>query len=393
MPAKNTNPAFNQLTGKIVARILSLSFVRFISTQISMKKIQLLLVLCAFVMYTNAQEKNLTIIGRVIDSASKAPLTGASAFCPNTTYGGISNSEGLFFLRLPPGGYDLVVSYTGYEKRLFRVSNTQLSSDTLLVELPKQEKSMEEVAVVGSNEVPDGWVKYGKFFLDNFIGNTPNTPNTKLQNPEVLRFFYTKKRNRLKVTAKEDLLIYNYALGYAIRYQLDSFNYDYNTNISQFTGYPLFTEIDTTNDVRTQFIKNRARTYLGSRMHFMRSFYNSVVTEEGFIVEQLNEDPKKGIIISDLYNPEQYAADSGDVVVGWKGRYRVSYKRVFPDKKFLEEFKLPADMRYQITALSVSDGFVIERNGYFYEQYDIINTGYWAWKKLAETLPYDYVYQ
>jgi len=252
---------------------------------------------------------------------------------------------------------------------------------------------MEEVAVVASNEVPDGWAKYGKFFLDNFIGNSPNAPQTKLQNPEALRFFFAKKRNKLKVTSKEDLLIYNYALGYTIRYQLDSFNYDYNTNISQFTGYPLFTEMDTTTEARGQFIKNRARTYLGSRLHFMRALYNSAVSEEGFIVEQLNDNPKKGVIITDLYNNEQYASDSGDIILGWKGKYRVSYKSVLPNKKFLEDFKLPSDTRYQITVLDILDGFVIERNGYFYEQYEVINTGYWAWKKIAETLPYDYVYQ
>lgn len=358
-----------------------------------MKKKIFSFLLVFIALYAHAQEKNISVIGKVTDSASKAPLVGASAFCPNTTYGSVSNNDGLFFLRLPAGGYDLVISYTGYEKKLYRISNNQSAADTLFIELIKQEKSMEEVAVVASNEVADGWAKYGKFFLDNFIGNSPNAGQTKLQNPEALRFFYTKKRNRLKVTTKEDLLIYNYSLGYSIRYQLDSFNYDYNTNISQFTGYPLFREIDTTIEARTQFIKNRARTYLGSRMHFMRSFYNSAVTEEGFIVEQLNDDPKKGTIISDLYNPEQYASDSGDVIVGWKGRYRVSYKSVLPDKKFLEDFKLPAATRYQITVLDVLDGFVIERNGYFYEQYDIINTGYWAWKKIAEALPYDYVYQ
>ncbi|MBL0134409.1 MAG: hypothetical protein IPP79_10610 [Chitinophagaceae bacterium] len=39
----------------------------------------------------------------------------------------------------------------------------------------------------------------------------------------------------MKVTSKEDLIVYNYALGYSIRYQLDSFSYDYSSNISQFT--------------------------------------------------------------------------------------------------------------------------------------------------------------
>ena len=40
--------------------------------------------------------------------------------------------------------------------------------------------------------------------------------------------------------AKEEIVIMNQALGYKIRYQLDSFVNDYNTHISSYTGYPLF---------------------------------------------------------------------------------------------------------------------------------------------------------
>lgn len=342
-----------------------------------------------------AKAQQFTILGKVLDSASKTPLVGASAFCPNTTYGSVSNAEGLFYLKLPAGGYDLVISYTGYERKVVRISDNQSATDTLLFELPKQDKTMTEVAVVGSNEVPDGWTKYGKFFTDNFIGTSPYAANCVLKNPEALKFYYTKKRNRLKVTTKEDLIIENPSLGYSIRYQLDSFSYDYNNNISQFTGYPLFTEKDTTPEVKKQYIINRARTYLGSRLHFMRSLYNSLVNEQGFIVEKLDDNSRSpnSTLITDLYNQEDYATDSGDVVVNWSGKYKISYKSVLPDKKYLEEFKMPSNLRYQITLLDITDGFVIERNGYFYEQYDVVNNGYWAWKKLGEALPYDYVYQ
>lgn len=349
------------------------------------------------ILYTTAfsQQKDFTILGKVIDSASRQPLNGASAYCQNTTHGTITNNEGLFFMRLPNGGYDLIVSYTGYNKSVLRISSNQAMADTVVIELVKEEKTMTEVAVVASNEVADGLAKYGSFFTDHFIGTTPNASQCVLRNPEALRFFYTKKRNRLKVTAKEDLIITNYALGYTIRYQLDSFSYDYNTNISQYTGYPFFQEIDSTTEAQTAWKKNRAKTYLGSRLHFMRSLYDSVAIEEGFIVEKMDNDPKsvKGTIINTLYDGEQYVADSNDVTINWQGRYRVSYKTVFPEKRFLQEFKLPANTRMQVTLLDIADGFVIEENGYFYEQYDVINTGYWAWKKLAELLPYNYEYE
>ncbi|MDF2190748.1 carboxypeptidase-like regulatory domain-containing protein [Paraflavitalea sp. CAU 1676] len=360
-----------------------------------MRKSIAVLLLTFVCMLSLAQQKEFSVLGKVIDSATRQPLLGASAFCQNTTHGTITNNEGLFFLRLPGGGYDLVISYTGYAKYVTRISSNQVLADTLVIELVKEEKTMTEVAVVASNEVADGLTKYGSFFTDHFIGTTPNASQCVLQNPEALRFFYTKKRNRLKVTAKEDLIVKNYALGYTIRYQLDSFSYDYNTNISQFTGYPFFQEMDSTDAVAEKWIKSRAKTYLGSRLHFMRSMFDSSASEEGFIVEKLDDDPKsvKGTIIKDLYDSTVYIADSNDVTINWAGRYRVSYKTVYPDKRFLEELKLPANTRMQVTLVAVTDGFVIEENGYFYEQYDVINTGYWAWKKLAELLPYNYEYE
>lgn len=360
----------------------------------SKKNILVLLVLILS-LAARAQDTPLNLLGKVVDSATGLPLSGASAFCPNTTYGTISNSEGLFFLRLPKGGYDLVVSYTGYDKKIYRLSSATVSTDTLLVLLVQQDKSLEAFAVVGSNEVVNGWEKYGSFFLDHFIGTTPNAGQCHLLNPEALRFFYTRKRNRLKVTAKEDLMIENRALGYKIRYQLDSFTYEYNTDISQYTGYPLFSTIDSTETAAEQFEKNRARTYLGSRLHFMRSYYDSTVAEEGFIVEKLNADslqPNESSLFN-IYDPEWYKVDSNEVQIGWEGKYRVSFKPVFPDKKFLLEFKLAPNTRYQTTLLDVPFGFVIQPNGYFYEQFEVINTGYWAWKKIAEALPYDYEYE
>lgn len=361
------------------------------------KKMFSVILLLAAIVTGFSQEKTFRIEGRVIDAATLQPLNGASVFCQNTTYGITCNNDGIFAMRLPNGGYDLVISYTGYETKSIRISNTQSNTDTLVLALTQQNQVLTEVAVVATNEVTDGWSKFGKFFADNFIGTTPNATECVIKNPEALHFFYTKnkKRHKLKVTCKEDLLIQNNALGYLIRYQLDSFNYDYNTNISQYTGYPFFIQTDTTAEVAAQRIKNRARTYLGSRLHFMRALYDSILVEEGFMVEKLEGSAKDlvGKVVEDLYDSSIYQADSNTVAINWEGRYRVSYKNVKPDKKFLEEFKLPSNSRMQVTLLDASDGFVIEENGFFYEQYDVINTGYWGWKKLAEALPYDYTYE
>src|SRR5688572_7474918 len=114
---------------------------------------------------TSAQNTFL-IGGKVVDSATRQPLNGASVFAQNTTQGTTCDTSGNFILRLPNGGYDLVFSYTGFETRSIRISNTQPFSDSLIIALPQIDKTLAEVAVVASSEVPDGWEKYGRFFSD-----------------------------------------------------------------------------------------------------------------------------------------------------------------------------------------------------------------------------------
>jgi len=338
-----------------------------------------------------SQDKYFTVTGKVVDAKSGQPMPNASVFCQNTTIGTTCDSSGRFFLRLGNGGYDLVVSYTGFETKLTRISNAGKSNNDMVIELKEQDKSMAEVVVAGSAEVADGWTKYGQFFLKNFIGTTPNSDQCTIENKDVLKFYFYKKRNKLKVRAKEDLIIMNNALGYKIKYQLDSFVYEYNNKVGTYTGYPLFEEMTGTADQQETWKKNRFISYLGSRLHFMRCWYDSTLTDEGFQLEVADSsDLNHFTALKNPYDSTIYSLDSGDVDIGIKGRLRINFSNRVPDKRYLMENKFPLTAKLQISVLDLSDGFAIQENGYFYEQADVTNEGYWAWKKLAELLPYDY---
>jgi hypothetical protein len=118
-----------------------------------------------------SQVENFIATGKVLDASNKQLLSGASVFCQNTTLGTITNKEGTFSIRLPKGGYDLIVSYTGYETENLHINSSNATD--LVIELKTKDMNMSEVTVSGSNEVADGLAKYGKFFTDNFIGTTP----------------------------------------------------------------------------------------------------------------------------------------------------------------------------------------------------------------------------
>jgi hypothetical protein len=329
--------------------------------------------------------------GVVLEDKTGAPLSNASVFCQNTTTGTISNAEGQFSLRLNNGGYDLIISYTGYETQVLRVSNSTKDKDSLTIRMKEESKNLAEVAVTGSALVADGWNKYGQFFLDNFIGTSSNASQCSIENKEVINFYFYKKRNKLKVKAKEDIVVVNQALGYKIRYQLDSFVNDYTTHVSSYTGYPLFENLTGTPDQVQEWTKNRYRTYIGSRLHFMRSWYDSTLKDEGFDIETLNtKESDKGTLLENPYDSAIYSLDSGIVDININGRIRVSYNGQVPDKKYLIQNHFPLNAKVEVSALEMPSGFSIEENGYFFEQSEVTNVGYWAWKKLAELLPLDY---
>ena len=104
-----------------------------------------------------------------------------------------------------------------------------------------------------------------------------------------------------------------------------------------------------------------------------------------------SNDANKTTRIDNPYDPKFYSVDSGDVQIDIQGRLRVSYTSQAPDRKYLMERKFPLTTQVEISAIDIPNGFVIQENGYFYEQSDVTNLGYWSWKKLAELLPYDYV--
>jgi CarboxypepD_reg-like domain len=353
-----------------------------------MKKLIVLLLLVSFIKTYSQQYYILT--GKVVDTLQQ-PLPAASIFAQNTTIGTAAGTTGEFKLYLPDGGYNLIVTFTGYKTQSIQISNN--NKEPLNIVMVPAEKEMGEVIIQNSNEVKDGWEKYGKFFSDNFIGTSPVAEKCKLQNPEALKFLFLKKKNKLKVVGKEDLLINNEELGYRIRYKLDSFTYEYNTDISGFLGYPFFEEMDGSDSLKAVWKNNRLKAYYGSRLHFMRSYYDSSLTEEGFALEIKDTMPgsKKYFPVDNPYDTTLFAIlDSANVEISLPDEIKVVYKKARADDKFLSTYKYPKGTPNQTSAMLLRDYFIIQENGFFFPQTAVVNAGYWAWKKLADMLPYDF---
>ena len=353
----------------------------------------------AFILFTThifSQSGYYTIEGKVIDKNTRAPLQGASVFAQNTTFGIATDAAGNFKLKLPNGGYELIVTFTGYETEAIRISNATADDKSLLIEIKEKEKFLAEVSVVASNEVKDGWQKYGSFFTDNFIGKSEFSQQATIKNPEVLKFYFSKKRNRLKVLSAEPLVVENLALGYSIKFAIDSFTYEYNDNAAQFIGYPLFEEMHGTPEKENVWQQNRSKAYNGSLLHFMRSLYNKKLAEEGFQVQFLVKynDNENAIKVKNVYAAFNYDMDDSTGIVEFQPNQPnlvVIYLKQKPEAAYLN-FDPKAKKDFQVSRLLMQEGepINIEQNGYYFDQADLTTEGYWGFKKVGDMLPYDY---
>ena len=343
--------------------------------------------LCGFSFNSFSQ---FVVTGAILDSASREPLVKASVFCQNTTLGTITDKQGEFSLSLKSGGYDLIFTYTGYQTQTVRITE----NNKIEILMVKEDKSMGEVVIKSSSEVPDGWVKYGEFFVQHFMGSTPNAAQAVLTNPEVLKFYFYKRSNRLKVLATDALQIANNALGYNLRYQLDSFVYHYNTNINSYRGYCLYTEMEGDDSLKKKWSDNRAKAYEGSKLHFMRSYYDSTLLEDGWIVDVLDEkNDKKFNKVKNVYDSLYYGAldSTMQIEIYFPRKISVTYTKKSPEPEYLKKMNLPKSVLYPISYIDIKSTIAITQNGYYYDQHDWVNQGYWSWKNVADLLPYDYI--
>jgi len=337
------------------------------------------------------------ITGKVVDINSKAPMQAASVFAQNTTMGTATGTDGTFTLWLPNGGYDLVITFAGYETSVKRITTADASDSNMVIMMKQQVKSMDEVAIKTSNELKDGLERFGSFFMENFIGKTTNSKQCDIKNKEALKFYFSKKRNRLKVRADEPLLIENAALGFRIKYSLDSFTHDYNTSSSIYAGYPLFEEMQPLDAAQQDMWKaNRARAYKGSILHFMRSTYNKQLKEEGFEIQFIVKTNGVDTAIKglDFYGALNYDRNDSTQIIEInpnQTEVAIIYKNELPDKTYTDANEdAPAKYELSFVTFLPAQAIGIEQNGYYFDQNDITMSGYWSCEKVADMVPYDF---
>jgi hypothetical protein len=385
-----------------------------------------------------------TLRGIVLSADNQQPVPAASVFLSNTGVGTITKDDGRFELnRFPSGRYELVVTSLGYETYSMVVQSASLPEQLQILLKPKA-RELQEVVVEPYEK--NGWEKWGKFFLENFIGISAYAKEVRLKNPGAIRFRHNKKTNTLNAYADEALVIENNALGYVLRYQLEQFEYRFSANMLLFQGFPFFEEMESKRSAKVKrWQSNRESVYEGSLMHFYRALFRNKLVEEGFelrrsvdvvnqekarIKEKMRAQMKGAVqqgnkvvfsggtpsVTADsatyqnqvmrqpdkmevLYKPIipadsiAYAIDSVTVGLFFKGYLHITY----PKKKEPEEIakalgkQLAGDALVSKLQLLNNKEIAVLANGSFFEPTDILAHGYWAyWERMATMLPLDF---
>lgn len=142
----------------------------------------------------------------------------------------------------------------------------------------------------------------------------------------------------------------------------------------------------------------------------MRSYYDSTLQQDGWIIDMLDENNAKkfnkvkNVYDSGFYNLVAITKDSlgldsmmyqvptgnFEIEIYYPRKISVTYTKKWPEKEYLKKMNLPKNIPYQISYIDLKDWISITENGFYYEQRNWINQGYWSWKNLADQLPYDY---
>lgn len=381
--------------------------------------------------------------GQVLSADNRQPVVSANVYISNSSIGTVTDEKGHFLIRnFPAGRYDLVVSCVGYTTQVITVSSAQLPKQLTVLLQPKVNE-LQEVIVEPYDK--NGWERWGDFFIENFIGTSAFARDCKLLNRDVIKFRFSKKKNKLEVIANDRLVIENHALGYVLKYDLTRFEYDFGTRIFLYQGYPLFEEMESKRSGRLKrWAANREDAYFGSVMHFMRSLYRNKLVEQHFEVRRLikipdaekkrvkalyrsqavnaaingtvmldgqlpglrrdsaayyrkvmNEPESMNVLINKILTGDSiaYALDNATVGLGFPDYLQVVYtqKRTPPEyQKMLPRGVYSIPLTSELVRTSPNPIMVLASGNYF-EGTDLITSGYWAWsEKIANLLPNEY---
>ena len=392
--------------------------------------------------FTHVTAQNTFSISGIVRD-KKDGLPGASIYLSGYKIATVADNDGKFKLsNLKPGSYDLlvlIVGYLPYSKSVI-IADQSVQVDLVLKENVAQ---LDEVTV----RADPNRQKYINQFKEFFIGKTPNALQCKILNPQVLNVDFDITKSTLTVSTTEFLVVENKPLGYRLKYMLDHFEFNSRTHIIYYSGHPFFEELKASATKKKKYIAAREIAYYGSSQHFFRSLYANKTKEEGFIINKMIKIPNPNRYPEYLINanleklktlPEKTGIrkTAGKIDTAlfsfWTKQkemprtidkfsraevltdtlvhdFNQNLKYIsYTDALLIQYTKEKESLAYSNTGFWIfrpldvpeneisvanlmSEGVRFYENGGVYDSRSLLFEGYWAYEKVADMVPMDYV--
>lgn len=360
------------------------------------------------------------VMGVVKDQDGKA-MAGVSVFINTTSIGTSTDKNGMFMIGMPGSNAELIFTFSGYINKQIQISKDQIDKPLEIVML--QDVRMLDPVIVRS-AMKDGWEKWGKFFVENFIGVTAEAANCKIENPKALRFYFNQQKNELTIAASEPLIIQNNGLGYRIQFSLEEFVYSGRTHITSYSGYPFFIEMNGSERKKRKWSDARQNVFKGSVMHFMRALYRNELDKENFLVQptkvEYNLEKKRvraiyrnGNRVKDssayyshiLSQPDSFyvagsavkaesiafAANETTGGISFEGPYQITYKGKKAEPEIATFMNDPQKVCSSFIRIINTDAIYIFEDGSQFPGNNLLTERYWAYtEKICRLLPFNY---
>ncbi|MGJ8683301.1 MAG: carboxypeptidase-like regulatory domain-containing protein [Nonlabens sp.] len=261
-----------------------------------MKSFYLFSVILFFCSVSFAQE----LQGKVLDSKTQEPISGASVYIDGTSQGVITDLDGVFKFNYPDNvNSALVIRMLGYQTLRFK--NPQ-EADLSIIKLIQKADELDPVIIN-----PDPWSRKKKerYFKEYFLGTSRFSSDCKILNLDQVRLRFNPSTGLLTAKCKVPIQIKNKYLGYLITYDLLDFELEFEKQIlkagpgiilpnnaetqesyhlkeAYYLGSSFFQELSDKESKLKKYKKRRAALYEVSELRFFRILAQNKLKESGY---------------------------------------------------------------------------------------------------------------
>ncbi len=313
------------------------------------------------------------IKGHVFDSKTKQPIAGASVYYDGSSIGTITDVEGNFTIGLfHQNNAVLVIRHLGYSTK--KIQNPKQDTE-LGIGLSEDAEKLNEIVLTSD---PFSRKQKMRVFKLEFLGDTRGGRNSTIENEHDIKLYFNTYDNTLSAYCEKPVIVRNEYLGYVIDFDIEEFKIyfkrktlDRIDNIYH-TAYQGSTRFQDVSAGNPKMVERRKKSYLGSKMHFVRSCWDGDLLNQSFTLKKGFKPTPMG----EFFETESVAG----------GLKNVRFK----DDKFIIYHKRKNTYRSTLKINKLDTIYSLDRYGNCTPYQDLVFGGYMADFRIGEMLPIDY---